>query len=314
VLGAACRSPRPGALTKEAVKAWLAGLPVYEHVVIVVEENKDYGQIVDSPAAPYINSTLRAEGANLTRMFGEEHHSEGNYFWLFSGSHQGVGFFDAVPERPLAGSNLGMQLLRAGRSFKGYSEDLPAIGSKVVRSGLYARKHVPWVSFSNLPAGKTADSSCNLRFQDFPTDFRQLPTVAFVIPNLIDDMHDGAVPASIRAGDTWLRTRLDAYYQWAKKNNSLLILTFDENDHNSIGFTNPAAREAAERNRIVTILAGSHVRHADYDEGKGVTHVNLLRTLEAMYGLPRSGSQQPLAGRAGIDDHTILTDLFTPLP
>ena len=62
--------------------AWAKDLPVYDHVVIVMEENKDYKQIIGSPAAPYINS-LRKDGANLTHMFGEEHYSQGNYFWLF---------------------------------------------------------------------------------------------------------------------------------------------------------------------------------------------------------------------------------------
>jgi hypothetical protein len=46
---------------------WPPGLPVYDHVVIVVEENKDYEQVIDEPAtdtskAPYINLTLRKEG------------------------------------------------------------------------------------------------------------------------------------------------------------------------------------------------------------------------------------------------------------
>ncbi|HYH67611.1 MAG TPA: hypothetical protein VD866_23135 [Urbifossiella sp.] len=63
---------------------WPAGLPVYDHVVIVVEENKDYDDIIGNASAPYINKVLRAEGANLTRMFGEEHNSQGNYYWLFS--------------------------------------------------------------------------------------------------------------------------------------------------------------------------------------------------------------------------------------
>jgi hypothetical protein len=40
--------------------------------------------------------------------------------------------------------------------------------------------------------------------------------------------------------------------------------------------------------------------------------VNLLRTLEAMYGLPRSGAQQPFAPKAGIADDFILTDIFEP--
>ena len=66
-----------------------ADLPRYAHIVVVVEENKDFDQIIGNPAAPYINR-LAAEGAVFTRMFGEEHDSQGNYFWLFSGSNQTI--------------------------------------------------------------------------------------------------------------------------------------------------------------------------------------------------------------------------------
>ena len=101
---------------------WAAGLPVYDHVVIVVEENKDYEQIIGNKNASYINDVLRKEGASLTKCYAEEHHSEGNYFWLFSGSNQHVGFTDKIPSRDLTTGNLGEGLIHAGRSFKGYSE------------------------------------------------------------------------------------------------------------------------------------------------------------------------------------------------
>jgi phosphatidylinositol-3-phosphatase len=76
---------------------WPANLPVYDHIVIVIEENKDFEQILgDRFDAPYLKQ-LAPEGASFSRMFGEEHYSQGNYFWLFSGSNQNVGFFDQVP-------------------------------------------------------------------------------------------------------------------------------------------------------------------------------------------------------------------------
>src|SRR5262245_28305154 len=69
-----------------AALVWPAGLPIYDHVVIVVEENKDYKEIIGNVAqAEYINKVLKAEGANFTKMFAEEHNSQGNYFWMFSG-------------------------------------------------------------------------------------------------------------------------------------------------------------------------------------------------------------------------------------
>ena len=41
--------------------------------------------------------------------------------------------------------------------------------------------------------------------------------------------------------------------------------------------------------------------------------MNILRTIEAMYGLPKSGAQQPNAAGIGIADDTIITDVFTPV-
>src|SRR5204863_7058194 len=35
-----------------------------------------------------------------------------------------------------------------------------------------------------------------------------------------------------------------------------------------------------KQNQICTIIAGARVKPGDYDEGKGVTHVSILRTLE----------------------------------
>jgi phosphatidylinositol-3-phosphatase len=317
---------------------WPSTLPVYDHIVIVVEENKDFEQILgDRFDAPYIRK-LATEGATFERMFAEEHFSQGNYFWLFSGSNQNVGFRDQVPSKanhpdyPFKSSNLGEQLIRKGLSFKGYSESLPSIGSTAEFDPphcrgdqcIYARKHVPWISFANVPNGTTVATSSNLRFADFPSDYNVLPTVAFVIRNLNHDMHNGEPVKSIPAGDNWLQQNLDGYYQWAKTHNSLLILTFDENDDHSgyYGLTNPLVRPDPRysaqynrllrdlQNRVVTIFAGAHIKPGRYAEGKGITHVNILRTIEAMYALPISGAQQPNAAGGGIADDTIIADVF----
>ena len=312
----------------QSEKRWPKGLPVYDHVIVVVEENKDYDEIIGSKNSPYINGVLKAEGATFTRMYAEEHFSQGNYFWLFCGSDLNVGFEDDIPSTKFDVNNLGQQLIRVGKSFKGYSESLPAIGSDVefVNHGcerIYGREHVPWISFKNLPQGKTASTSCNLRWVDFPDPdhYVDLPTVSFVIPNLRSDMHNGALAESIKCGDTWLKVNLDAYYQWAKTHNSLLILTFDESDDKSgyTGLTDPSAAPDTKRgkdvqNRIVTIVAGDRIKRGEYPEGKGITHVNILRMLEAMYGLQKSGAQQLNAVRAGINDHYLITDVFVSTP
>jgi len=306
--------------------SWPSILPRYDHIVIVLEENKDYDQIIGNTAAPYLNK-LVSEGATLTRMFGEEHPSQGNYFWLFSGANQDVGFFDQVPEAKLTASNLGEQLIKKGLSFKGYSQSMPAIGSEIDLTPpgcrypcVYARKHVPWINFANVPNGTTVETSSNLRFADFPADYTRLPTVAFVIPDLDHDMHNGAVKDSVPAGDLWLQQNLDGYFQWAKAHNSLLIVTFDENDDKGgyRGLTDPSVSPDHDQsrhdlqNRIATIFAGAYVK-SNYAELAGLTHVNILRTIEAMYGLPKSGAQQPNALRAGISDDATAADLFVPV-
>ncbi len=82
-------------------------------------------------------------------------------------------------------------------SFAGYSEGLPAAGSTVCWAGAYARKHAPWVAFSNIPG---ADN----RPMEAFGDFNRLPTVSFVIPNVQNDMHDGTVAQA----DAWARDRI----------------------------------------------------------------------------------------------------------
>lgn len=327
-------SPAPGTSSL----TWPSGLPVYDHIVIVVEENKDFEEIIGNPDAPYINNVLQVEGANFIQMYGEEHFSQGNYFWLFSGDNQTIGFLDQVPSEknhpnyPFTTTNMGEQLITKGLSFKGYAESLPAIGFTGHKVGSYARKHVPWISFANVPNGNTIETSSNLRFVDFPADpshYDKLPTVSFVIPNLDNDMHNGPLTKSIPAGDRWLQKNIDPYYQWAKEHNSLLILTFDENDDKRgyMGLTNllldPQTCVGAGRdpeycvdlqNRVVTIFAGAHIKAGKYSEGKGITHVNILRTIEAMYGLSKSGAQQPNAAGGGISDDFIITDVFETVP
>jgi hypothetical protein len=310
----------PGQTT--LIKRDSLGLPAYDHIVIIVEENKYYNQVIGSASAPYINQVLKGEGANLTHIYAEEHESEGNYFWLFSGSNQGVGFKDVVPSKkthkiyPFRTSNLGQQLREKGFTFRGYAEDLPNTGSTVTKLGHYARKHVPWISFGNIPQGTNPDSSTNLQFAQFPSDFSKLPTVAVVVPNLINDMHDpGNHPEiAVKNGDVWLKKNIDPYYQWAKKHNSLLIVTFDESDDPTgyLGLTDPASRYVDIQNRIPTIFAGAHVRHGDYEEGGGVTHVNILRTIEVIYGLRMSGTQPPNAIKFGITSEYVIKDIFEP--
>src|SRR6267378_4115525 len=51
---------------------WLAAqtpLPRPDHIVIVIEENHSFGEIVGESEAPFINNSLIKDGALLTRFF-----------------------------------------------------------------------------------------------------------------------------------------------------------------------------------------------------------------------------------------------------
>jgi phosphatidylinositol-3-phosphatase len=247
-------------------------VPAPAHVLVVVFENEDAESVVGAPDAPYLTS-LAGQSASFTDAHGETHPSQPNYLALFSGSTHGV-TDDSCPQR-LHGANLAGQLLAAGRTFAGYSEGLPHAGFTGCSSGDYARKHNPWVNFPDLPP------SVNQPLSALPRDPADLPTVAFVVPDLCNDMHD----CGVEAGDEWARDHLAPYLAWAQRNDSLLVVTFDED-------------EGSSGNHIATILAGPMVRPGEYDQR--IDHYSLLRTMEEMYGLAPLGAAADRAPITGV--------------
>ena len=246
-----------------------SGLPSPDHIVVVVEENKAYGQIVGSTSAPYINSLINGPNAALfTNSFALTHPSLPDYLQLFSGSDQGV--TNDNPPMPFSTPNLGAELLGSGRTFASYAESMPSVGYTGMSSGNYVRRHVPSV-FWQGGATNGIPAADNQPFTSFPTDLSTLPTVAYVIPNLVNDMHNGPVAQ----GDAWLQRNLGGYVQWAQSHNSLLVVTFDEDD-------------SSMSNQIPTLFYGAHVKTGSYSER--ITHYTMLRTLESLYGLACTGS------------------------
>ena len=233
-------------------------------VIIIVEENKSYRQILgDADSAPYLNG-LAKESAVFTHAYGTAHPSQPNYFALFSGQTNTNG--DGCPARGIArdAQNLGAELGAAHRSFRAYVEDLPEAGFTGCSSGQYARKHAPWTHFTNVPARDAVPFSTL-------TSYETLPDVAFVIPNLLHDMHS----ASIESGDTWLRDRIAPLIAWAKRHEALVVITWDESS-------------APLTNHIPTLFVGSMVKPGHYDEA--ISDGRLLRTVEDLFALGHAGS------------------------
>jgi acid phosphatase len=237
-----------------------AALPRPDHIVIVLEENKPFSKIIGNKAAPYIN-TLAKRGVLFTKSYGVTHPSQPNYLALFSGTTSGVSS-DACPLY-LRGMNLASALFAQGLSFVSYSESMPQAGYEDCRYGPYMRKHNPAANWKELAA-------FNQPYSAFPQDFSTLPTLSFVIPDQLNDMHDG----SIAQGDTWLKQNIEPYAQWAKTHNSLLIVTWDEDD-------------GSAGNHIATIFMGEMVKPGK--SAQRINHYTLLRTISEMYGLPYLG-------------------------
>jgi phosphatidylinositol-3-phosphatase len=261
-----------GLLSAFTLSLQAQALPQPDHIVIVIAENQAYSALLENPEAAYINA-LASQGALFTNSFALTHPSQPNYLGFFAGDTFGVGN-ECLD--PFAAPNLGTALIDAGFTFIGYSESQPRVGYRVCDESAdypYAKRHNPWASLRNVP------EDSNRPFTDFPSDYSNLPTVAIVVPNMLNNMHDG----SIAEGDAWLQTHLDAYVQWAQANNSLLIVTWDEDD-------------GSEGNRIVTLFIGPMVQPGQYDEA--VDHYRVLRTIEDMYGLPavgESANRTPIA-------------------
>jgi hypothetical protein len=234
-------------------------VPSYSHIVVVVEENHGYNSIIGNASAPYINNTLVSGGELLTNYHAISHPSEPNYFAMYAGSTFGV-TNDGNNQEP--DPTLYTILHGAGKSFTGYVQGFTDIG------------HDPWAHF---PEG----TSVQKPFTAFPTNFSTLPTVSFVIPDDNNNMHSG----SIATGDTWLKDNMNAYAQWAKANNSLMVVVWDENT-------------GAAGNHVASILYGAHIAAGSTD-ATHYNHYDLLSTLLAASGLPgprNAASAAPFGG------------------
>jgi hypothetical protein len=317
IVGESMRDCTIGCVLLVAALAQAGPLPRYDHLIVIFEENKDYGQVIGSQDAPYINRTLLGTygGVNFTNMFAEHHPSQPNYLVFFSGSNQGVTDDDqhnlpgSQPPGPFTTPNLGASLLAKGYSFKGYAESMPSVGftgaSYTYAPGQrqYVLKHCPWVNWQQFGTARQANAipaNLSVPFVTpdanpgtlpssfyFPTDYARLPTLSLVIPNAQHEMDRG----SVHDGDKWLQTYMDGYVRWARGHNSLLIVTWDEDGKD---------RQAKDQ-WIPTIMVGAHLKPGP--SGKAINHYNLLRTVEDMYGLPCCSD----ADRAA----TPITDVFS---
>jgi len=310
-----------------------AAVPRYAHVFVIVEENKDYAQILDPAAAPNIARLARTYG-DASQFFGEVHPSEGNYVALLGGDTYGVHDDDAWYCKPgqvdaackgsaepgyqdhtTAKPSLGQQLEKAGLTWKGYFEDLPAPGSLVVAAeppgfddggkpvAFYASKHSGFVNFAHVQADP-ARATKLVGFGQLDADLaaNRLPSFALIVPNQCNEMHGLSGPniapdcqssnkaGLIARGDKVvgdLVARLQATKAWASDDNVAIVITFDEGagkTREGCCAVTPDAISNFGGGHIPTVVITNHGPRG-LNDPTPYNHYSLLRTIEDAFRL-----------------------------
>jgi len=258
--------------------AWLGGaqavppsVPSFQHVVVIVMENKAQSDVLGNRHAPHFNA-LASRYAVLSGYGGVSHPSLPNYLALVSGSTHGI--HSDCTSCLVSGRNLADTLEASGRSWKAYAEGLPSPGFTGAVAGRYAKRHNPFLYFRDILA-KRARRRRVVPLKQLSADLaaNRLPTFSLVVPNVCHDMHD----CSVATGDTWLGRFLKPLLKSPKLSQSAIFVVFDE----------PPSHEPGTA--LVPALAlGRLVVPGSTDEDP-TSHYGLLRTIEDAWGLPRLG-------------------------
>jgi phospholipase C len=201
-------------------------VPLFGHVVLVVEENHSYSEVIGNSAMPYLNS-LAAQYGLATQYYANTHPSIGNYFMLMTGqivtnNDLFMGTIDV--------DNMVRELIAAGKTWKSYAESIPYHGFTGGDTYPYAKRHNPFSYFTDVVNSSTQVQNL-VSLSQFQSDLanNQLPNFSYLVPNLLDDGHDGP----LQVADAWLQHNVaplisDSTFQA----DGLLIIVFDEANTN----------------------------------------------------------------------------------
>jgi hypothetical protein len=259
--------PRPGGTTSERVLAkrlckGVAAPNHYEHVVVVVMENKKWSDVLNGQG-PFLTA-LKNKCATATNYQQSASPSRPNYIALTAGATYGCeGSNDDPPGGCTPPSpSVFKQVIGSGGTAVNYLGGAQS-ACDLTSEDRYAVKHAPWPYFADerdlCAANAPAVGSSGF------LDARHLPTLAFVSPDLCDDTHD----CSVSAGDDYLRTLLAPILESStyRAGKTAVLVVYDE-------YT-----------PLPNVLLSKSVRPGT-TVAAPVTHNLLLHTVESMLGLP----------------------------
>ncbi len=256
----------------------LPQVPNFEHIILIVLENRDYREALDGQSMPYLKA-LADKNVLLSNYFAVRHPSLPNYIALVSGSTQGISkdCTDCFVDQP----NLADLIEVSGRTWKTYQQDMPS-PCFVGNAKPYVQKHDPFIYFNSIRLNAERCQRSIQPLSSLETDLaaNQLPNFAFIMPNMCNSGHD--CPAA--TADNWLKdmlTRLQSAPAVGK--NSLIIVTFDEGGEKSTGSCCGMGSKAG--GQVATVLV-SPLAKAAYQDGTAYSHYSLLKTILTAWHLP----------------------------
>ena len=168
-------------------------------------------------------------------------------------------------------NNIFNQLQGKGVSWGEYLESMPSTCYTGGDTGSYKKAHNPAVYYNDITSSPSACANVVPYSQFSPSHLRAF---SYVVPNLADDMHDGASrTAEIQTGDAWLAANVPAMVSAGAE----VIVTWDEG--------------STSDEHVATIAIGGTAAVGATDS-HAYTHPGLLAGLEDAWGLPLLNAAQ----------------------
>jgi hypothetical protein len=255
------------ALPRGADPAGAAG-PALSRVAVIVMENKERGEVIGNPAAPFVNR-LADRYAEATGLYAVAHPSLPNYLALTAGSTFGIR--SNCTSCAIGGTSVVDQLEAGGISWRAYMGGAPSACFGGAGHGRYLKRHNPFAYFRRV-TGEPARCARVVPASRLHADLRghSLPRFVWITPDACDDMHD----CGVAAGDRYLARTVPALLPRLGPH-GFLVVTWDEGS---------SARHGG--GHIPTLVAGPDVRRGA-DVGGVLDHYSTLATIEEALGLRR---------------------------
>lgn len=225
----------------------VTGTRAPSRVAVIVMENTEYGDVIGSPAAPFLNA-LASRYASVRNMFAVTHPSLPNYLALTGGSTFGIS--SDCTACNVGATSIVDQLEQTRISWRAYMEDLPYPCFTGAGAGEYAKKHDPFVYYTRVADNR---SWCRrvvpLTTLSADERARTLPRFIWISPNLCHDMHD----CPIATGDRFLSSLVPPLLR-SLGPHGVLFITWDE------GASNAGCCRLASGGHIATIAAGPEAK------------------------------------------------------